>query len=93
MPVHWLLHDKFDAVAAIGRVKAPKLFLHAEHDTVIPARFGQALYAAAPEPKEMWSTDRGDHNDVGWLGGFEAAMDFVRRRFGARVADHAANNG
>src|SRR5262249_53776350 len=37
VPVHWLLHDKFDAVAAIGRVKAPKLFLHAEHDTVIPA--------------------------------------------------------
>jgi uncharacterized protein len=93
VPVHWLLHDTFDAKAAIGRIKAPMLFLHAEHDAVIPVRFGRALYAVAPEPKEAWSTKEGDHNDVGRLGGFDAAIDFVRRRFGARVADHAANNG
>jgi fermentation-respiration switch protein FrsA (DUF1100 family) len=93
VPVRWLLHDKFDSRAVIGRVQAPILFLHAERDTVIPARFGRALYAAAPAPKEAWSTNEGDHEDVGRLGGVEAAIAFVRRRFGARVVDHAASNG
>lgn len=93
LPVRWLLHDKFDSLAVISRIKAPMLFLHAEHDTVIPARFGAALYAAAPEPKEMWSTNEGDHNDVGRVGGLEAAIDFVRRRFGARVTDHVVTDG
>jgi len=93
VPVRWLLHDRFDALAVIDRVSAPTLFLQAERDTVIPARFGRALYAAAPEPKETWSTNQGDHEDVGRLGGFEAAIAFVRRRFGARVVDHAASNG
>ena len=93
VPVRWLLHDRFDSRAVIGRVRAPTLFLHAERDTVIPARFGRALYAATPEPKEVWSTAEGDHEDVGRLGGFDAALAFVRRRFGARVVDHAASNG
>jgi fermentation-respiration switch protein FrsA (DUF1100 family) len=93
VPVRWLLHDKFDALTVIGRVTAPSLFLHAESDHVIPVRFGRALYAAAPGPKETWSTSQGDHEDVGRLGGFEAAIDFVRRRVGARVVDHAASNG
>jgi uncharacterized protein len=92
MPVRWLLHDKFDSLAVIGQVKAPTLFLQAAHDTIIPARFGQALYAAAPEPKAMWTTDQGDHNDVGALGGFEAAIDFIRRHLGAKISAHAANN-
>jgi uncharacterized protein len=92
VPARWLLHDKFDSLAVIGQVKAPMLFLQAEHDTIIPARFGRALYAAAPEPKMMWSTDQGDHNDVGALGGFEVAIDFVRRRFDAKVFDHAADS-
>jgi uncharacterized protein len=93
VPVRWLLHDRFDALAVIDSVQALTLFLYAERDTVIPARFGRALYAAAPEPKEAWSTNEGDHEDIGRLGGFDAAIAFVRRRFGARVVDHAASNG
>jgi uncharacterized protein len=93
VPVRWLLHDKFDSLALIGRVRAPMLFMHAEHDTVIPVRFHRALYAAAPEPKEIWSTEQGGHNDVGNLGGLDQAIAFVRRRLGARVVDHAVANG
>jgi uncharacterized protein len=93
VPVHWLLHDKFNALAAIGRIKAPILFLYAENDRVVPSRFTRALYVAAPEPKEAWSVAAGDHQDIGRLGGLEAAIGFVRRRFGARVIDQAASDG
>jgi hypothetical protein len=93
VPVRWLLHDKFNALAAIGRVKAPVLFLYAENDRVVPNRFTRALYAAAPAPKETWSVASGDHQDIGRLGGLEAAIGFVRRRFGARVIDQAASDG
>ncbi len=51
MPAYWLLKDRFDAEAWIGRIEAPLFVLHGERDSVIPVRFGRALYAAAVEPR------------------------------------------
>jgi fermentation-respiration switch protein FrsA (DUF1100 family) len=90
VPVRWLLHDRFDALSRIGAITAPSLFLQADRDPVIPARFGRALYAAAQEPKHLWSVASGGHEDVGRLGGIAAAVAFVRKQFGAWAVDHAA---
>jgi fermentation-respiration switch protein FrsA (DUF1100 family) len=91
VPVRWLLRDPFDALAAIGAVEAPSLFLQAEDDHVIPPRFGRALYAAAPEPKKSWSTASGGHNDIGRHGGIAAAIAFVQQQFALPAVNHAAN--
>jgi fermentation-respiration switch protein FrsA (DUF1100 family) len=91
VPVRWLLRDRFDALAAIGAVAAPSLFLQAEDDHVIPPRFGRALYAAAPEPKRTWSTASGGHNDIGRHGGIAATIAFVQQQFALPAANHAAN--
>jgi uncharacterized protein len=91
VPARRLTRDRFDALAVIGRVKAPILFLQAEDDRVVPVRFGRALYAAAPQPKEVWTTPQGGHNHVGGNGGIAATIAFVRRRLdGARTLGHAA---
>jgi len=90
VPVRWLLRDPFDALAAIGAVAAPSLFLQAADDHVIPPRFGRALYAAAPEPKKSWSTASGGHNDVGRYGGTAAAIAFVQQQFAVPAVNHAA---
>jgi uncharacterized protein len=79
VPVSLLLRDRFDTLSKIGRVKAPILILHGERDRVVPARFGRALFAAAPEPKEGWFSPEAEHGDIARFGGLDAAFDFIKR--------------
>lgn len=82
VPVSLLLRDRFDSLAAIGQVNAPILVLHGERDRVVPARFGHALFAAAPEPKEGWFPPEGGHEDLARFGGLDIVLDFINRRVG-----------
>ncbi len=54
----------FDSQRKIGRVHAPMLFIHGDRDEIIPLRLGQALFAAAPEPKSFWIVPGAHHNDI-----------------------------
>jgi fermentation-respiration switch protein FrsA (DUF1100 family) len=89
LPARLLVSDRFDSLKVIGKVTAPILIMQAEDDPIVPARFGHALFAAAPEPKESLFAARGGHF-AGGYGGIDAATDFLHRRIGARVRDHAA---
>jgi fermentation-respiration switch protein FrsA (DUF1100 family) len=79
LPVDLILKDRFDSLSRIGAVKAPILVLHGERDTVIPTASGRELFAAAPEPKEIWVAPNGGHNDLASFGALAAADDFIRR--------------
>jgi len=63
-PVRWLIEDTFHSDRRIGRVHAPLLALHGERDTIVPIRFGEALFALANEPKRMVRFARGGHVDL-----------------------------
>jgi fermentation-respiration switch protein FrsA (DUF1100 family) len=63
--------------------------MQAEDDVIVPVRFGRALFAAAPEPKESLFAPAGGHF-AGGYGGIDAVIAFLRRRIGSRVRDHAA---
>ncbi len=54
----------YDSRSKIGRVRAAMLFIQGDHDEVIPTRLGQALFAAAPEPKSFWVVPGAGHNDI-----------------------------
>ena len=82
VPVSLLLRDRFDSLTAIVSVTAPILVLHGERDGVVPARFGHALFDAAPEPKEGWFSPEGSHEDLARLGALDVVLDFIRRRQG-----------
>ena len=82
VPVSLLLRDRFDSLSAIGRVRAPILLLHGERDRVVPIRFGHALFAAAPEPKESWFSPDGSHEDLAHFGALDAVFDFIAHRVG-----------
>ena len=86
VPVSLLLRDRFDSLSAIAAVKAPLLVLHGEHDSVVPIRFGRALFAAANEPKEGWFSPEGGHEDLGSFGALDAVVDFLNRRAGLQHA-------
>jgi fermentation-respiration switch protein FrsA (DUF1100 family) len=64
LPAKWLVLDKWDSMARIGRIRAPLLVLHGARDKIVPTRYGRRLFAAAPEPKELLILDGGAHNDL-----------------------------
>lgn len=75
----WLVHDRFNSVARIGKVRAPILLFHGDADTTIPIRFAEKLFNAAPEPKEACYFPGGQHTDLYDHGAGDLVMDFMKR--------------
>lgn len=53
LPVRLLMLDQFRSIDHIARVRAPLFVFHGDADRTIPLRFGQRLFQAANEPKEL----------------------------------------
>lgn len=60
----WALEARYDNTSKIGQLKAPLLVIHGSADRIVPVRMGQALFAAAPEPKTLFIIPTADHNDT-----------------------------
>jgi fermentation-respiration switch protein FrsA (DUF1100 family) len=58
--------DRFRNIDKIGRVRCPVLVMHGSADEIVPLSHGQALWAAAPEPKRFLWAEGAGHNDF-WL--------------------------
>ena len=63
-PIALLIKDPFRSDRKIADVRQPKLFIHGRRDNSIPLSSGEALYHAAPEPKQMLIDDDSGHNDL-----------------------------
>jgi fermentation-respiration switch protein FrsA (DUF1100 family) len=81
LPARWLIKDRYDSAARIGALRAPLLIVHGEADAVVPAGFGRALLAAAPEPKRGLFIAGAGHNDVPMRGGADAVLAFLAALF------------
>jgi hypothetical protein len=46
----------------------PVLVVHGAEDRYVPPRLGEALYAAAPQPKKLLLIPNGTHNNSAWTG-------------------------
>lgn len=71
--------DMFENERKMARVSAPVLVMHGERDEVIPLRHGQALFAAAREPKRSFFVPGAHHNDFLDVAGpryWDALRDF-----------------
>jgi len=55
---------RFPTVSYVRRAGCPVLVLHGDADRVVPFALGQALFHAAPEPKQFVRIAGGDHNDA-----------------------------
>jgi fermentation-respiration switch protein FrsA (DUF1100 family) len=66
-PVHWVMHNRFDSLAKIGRCERPVFVAHGTDDNLVPYALGQRLFAAANEPKAFFPVEGAGHND--WLEG------------------------
>jgi len=79
VPATLLVWDRFDSLSRIAEVRAPLLMLQGGRDAVAPSRFGGALFAAAPEPKERWLVPQAGHEDLAGFGALDAAVAFIER--------------
>jgi uncharacterized protein len=80
IPAALLVWDRFDALSRIGQVTAPILVLRGGRDAIVPARFSQALFDAAPEPKESWFAPDAGHEELAGFGAIDAVVAFIQRR-------------
>ena len=63
LPVRWLLSQEFDSLSKIGAVGVPVLIAHGRDDRYVPARFSEALFDAAREPKQLLLIAGAKHNN------------------------------
>ncbi|WP_233871541.1 alpha/beta hydrolase [Paraburkholderia adhaesiva] len=63
VPVKWLVHDRYDSVTHLAAFGRPVLVVVAERDSIVPARFGEALYNALNSPKQLTIVETAEHND------------------------------
>ena len=62
MPARLITRLKYPVSDYVGRLNSPLLVIHSRDDELIPFTMGQAIFAAAAEPKTMLEIS-GDHNN------------------------------
>jgi fermentation-respiration switch protein FrsA (DUF1100 family) len=67
--LEYVTKSRFNSIRKIKQVQSPVLVIHGTRDALIPFFMGQALYQAAPEPKEFFAVEGAGHNDVFLIGG------------------------
>jgi pimeloyl-ACP methyl ester carboxylesterase len=63
LPVKWFLRDRYDSATHLASFGRPVLVAVAERDSIVPARFGVALYEALSDPKRLVVMKAAEHND------------------------------
>jgi fermentation-respiration switch protein FrsA (DUF1100 family) len=63
LPAKLALTTRFDSLTKIKDYRGPLLLSHGDADDVVPYKHGLELYAAAPGPKKLITSQGGKHND------------------------------
>lgn len=77
LPCRWLVQNRFDSLAKIGRVHGPVFIAHGTADRVVPFAQGERLFAAAREPKAFFPLHGYDHNHTPGPDFYNAVRDFL----------------
>ena len=80
LPVQWLVRDRYDSLASIGRVERPLLIIHGDRDDTVPVTQGRKLFEAANSPKQFRLLVGAGHNDTYYRGGtayWDAISEFT----------------
>jgi fermentation-respiration switch protein FrsA (DUF1100 family) len=76
VPVRLLMKDQFRSDLRIGKVAAPVLVLHGDHDRVVPIALGERLYDLINAPKRFVRFPGAGHEDLG-ARAVQAARQFL----------------
>ncbi len=76
LPVRPLIQNPIRSWQRIARVSAPKILIHGDLDDLIPIARGEALFAAAPEPKTFIAAKGLGHNNMWTQENFDTVLKF-----------------
>lgn len=82
LPVQTFMVDRFESSKHVLKVRAPILIMHGTDDSVVPITLGKALFAVAPEPKEMAVLQGAGHSNIYSFGAFARMDAFLRAHVG-----------
>lgn len=63
LPVRWIVGDAYNNVANVQQMTWPLMVVVAERDSIVPARFGIALYETSKVPRRLIEIPGAEHND------------------------------
>ncbi|MDY6794046.1 MAG: alpha/beta hydrolase [Actinomycetota bacterium] len=69
------LGEEYPSIERIARARSPVMVIHGSADELIPVEEGEAIFEAAPEPKDFYLVRGAGHNDVSMVAG----ADYTRR--------------
>jgi hypothetical protein len=79
-PLAALVRGRFDSVSRVKELSVPLFVAHGDADEIVPFELGEALFAAAHEPKEFVRVPGAAHNDMFLHDDLlDAVADFARR--------------
>jgi pimeloyl-ACP methyl ester carboxylesterase len=78
-PVRLLIADRYRSDLRVKDIKAPLLIVHGDQDRTIPIRFGEKLFALAPEPKQFIKVAGGGHPVMGADGVMPQVLAWIDR--------------
>lgn len=61
LPVDLLMHDRYDSIDKIAKIKTNLLIIHGTADSVVPTKFGIQLFKAALQPKRLLLVHDANH--------------------------------
>ena len=64
LPARWLVRNRFDSLAKIGKCTKPIFIAHGTADSLIPFSQSKRLFDAAGQPKHFFPLAGADHNDM-----------------------------
>lgn len=77
MPTEVLIHQRFDSLSKMPKLKIPLLIIHGTWDKTVPWQMGQQLYEAAHQPKTIALIKGGAHENSCIVGRAECAELFA----------------
>lgn len=77
VPVRLLMKDRYDSLSKISDVTAPLFIMQGADDKIIPPAFGQTLFEAANQPKDILTLQGHGHNNMPIDVMAKAALEFL----------------
>jgi fermentation-respiration switch protein FrsA (DUF1100 family) len=77
LPARWLMRNRFDSAAKVGRCSRPVLMVHGTRDHLVPFAEGERLFEAANEPKRFVPVAGAPHGDPVLAGFFPEVRRFL----------------
>jgi len=81
-PLDLIVHQRFDSINKVSRLKVPVLYLHGTEDRLVPPEMSRELYRHTASAKQLKFINGGGHNNSAAVGGDEylnAVRNFVEK--------------